>query len=115
MAVRPKKLIPGTLLTTSLATLYATPESNITKVFEIVLCNTDATQTVGVDIHFVDSGDGAGAKNKTFSEGVGGLNLAPLETKVIGLEQRMTAGDSIQAKASVTSLVSIRASGDEIA
>lgn len=113
MAIKPKKLITGTLLTDSHVALYTCGVNVVTKVYEIVLCNTSSTVTVGVEINFVDAGGSVGDQNRVFSSGVGGLNLLPLETRTIAMEERLTAGDFISAKASTTNLVSIRAAGDE--
>lgn len=114
MAIRPKVLVEEVLLTASNDILYTVGDNILTKVFEVVLCNNSPTLTIGVNVHFVKSGSVAAAKNKIYAAGVGGLNLAPLETKTIGMEQRMETGASIVAGATVTDLVSIRASGDEV-
>jgi len=115
MAIRPKKLVPGTLITDTATAVYTVPTNTTTKVYEIVLCNNDTSNTISVDLHMVDSGGSAEAKNRLYLGGTGGLNLAPRETKVIALEERMTQGDSLVVKASTTAQVSIRVSGDELA
>ena len=109
MAVTPRLLITGTLLTDAAATLYTVGDNVVSRVNEIILCNTD-TATRTVDLHIIDSGDTLAAKNQVLD----GLALAAGETRFIGLDQVMVSGDFIQGLADVTSVVSIRASGIEV-
>jgi hypothetical protein len=109
MAVTPKLLIAGTLLTDAAVTLYTAGDNIVSRVNEIILCNTD-TGARTVDIHMIDSGDTLDDKNKIVSA----LAIAAGETRFIGLDQIMGAGDFIQALADVTLKVSIRASGIEV-
>ena len=88
MATTPKELIDGVLLTDSLATLYTVPTNTTAKLYELILHNTDTSNAIGVTLHLIQSGDTAADKNKIFSEE--GEILAATETKIIGMEQRLS-------------------------
>jgi hypothetical protein len=112
MATTPKELVAGTLLTNSLVTLYTSPANTTAKIYEFVFCNSDTTNTIGVTLHLIESGDTAADKNKVLDEN--GFFLAPYETRVFSSEQRLRNGGFLQAKADTTGKVSIRVSGDEV-
>ena len=111
MAVTPKLMVTGTLLTASLATLYTTPVNTVSKVNEIILTNHD-TSARTVALNMVPSGGSAGDANEIID--ATGWTLAAGETRFIGMDQVFEAGGFLQAVSDVTAKVSIRVSGIEI-
>ena len=112
MAITPKRLIPGSALTTSYATYYTVPAGVLTTtVKQVVFCNQD---TVSRTIYMcvIPSGGSEAAANRVFNA----VTLQANETKIFGLTDVMTLGMFIQAKtgeAGGGSLVSMTASGME--
>jgi len=109
MAVNVKKLIPGTVLTASLVTLYTVPDNTRTRANELLICNTD-TAARTFTVNFVASGDTAAVKNTVFDA----APVGPGETLTLGLDQVLETGDFIQALADSANVVSIRMSGVEV-
>jgi hypothetical protein len=114
MAIPAKVLSDGVGLTASTATYYTVPASTVTKVQEIILSNSH-TLPVTVDIYFVPAGGTAAYTNQVFiGDSAAGLILAAKESKTIGLNTILTAGATIQAKASVATVIGTRISGYEM-
>ena len=111
MAVTPKLMVTGTLLTNALATLYTTPVNTVSKVNEIILTNHDTVART-VAMNMIDLAGSASDANEVID--ATGWTLSAGETRFIGLDQVLEAGGFIQALADVTSVVSIRISGIEI-
>lgn len=115
MSVTSKRLMTPALLTNSTATKYTCPTNTIAKDIEFHFCNTDASNTIGVTVYLVESGGAAGDSNTFLKEaGASAFLLGPGETKPWGTEQVLTAGDTIQAKASTTNKISMFISGKEV-
>lgn len=112
MAFTPKTFIDTQQLTDSTATYYTTPTATVSQAGTLVVFNNH-TANVGVNLFLVPNGGSAGASTKLYDEGTNGLVLVPNETRKINLDQIMAAGDTIQADASVTAVVTIRLSGVE--
>lgn len=115
MAVISKKLMTPALLSNTVGTKYTAPTNNITKDIELHFTNTDASSTIGITVYFVENGGSPGDSN-TFLKGTGSgaFLVGPGETRSWGTEQILSAGDSIQALATVASKVSMFASGKEV-
>lgn len=109
MAVELKQMIAGTALTATLATLYTAPVNKTVRANEMLLCNTD-TAARKVTVHFIASGGSAGVLNTILDE----IVLGPGETRTLGLDQVLIAGDFVQAKADAADVVAIRMSGVEV-
>lgn len=109
MAVTVKELIPGTLLTASLVTLYTAPANTTARANEILLCNTDTVART-VTVHIIPSGGSASAANTIFKA----ITVDASETRTLGLDQVFPAGSFVQASADSASVVSIRLSGVEV-
>lgn len=112
MAVTPKKLIDTQQLTNSTATYYTCPTGTVTQAGTLILFNNH-TANVGVNLYLVPSGGSAGADTQIYDSGTNGIVLVPNETRKINIDQTLTAADTIQADASVTTVVTIRLSGVE--
>jgi len=98
------KVIEGISLTGSLATLYTCPGIQEAVLLSAILCNTDTVERTP-DMHIIQSAGSATVTNKVFQE--------PLQTKVsafIDTPFILASGDFIQAKGSVTSVISARLS-----
>lgn len=108
----PKRLTSPSQLGTTVGALYTVPASTVTKVTEILLCNTSgATRTA--TLHLVPSAGVAANGNKIASA----INI-PSDGTPLHLqfnELYMSAGDSIQALASGGSSVTVYVSGVELA
>lgn len=104
-----KKLIPGTLLLTSVTALY-TCMSPATKtiVKEISICNTTSIAYT-FTLYMVANGHVASNAYAIFKT----VTMQPNETKIFGLSSVLEVGDSISALASVSNVLSISASGVE--
>jgi hypothetical protein len=100
--------IPGVLLTTSFAVIYTIPASQIATQIEIDLCNIDASVNVSVEIQFVPSGGSPADTYKVVSD-QSLTSMVPGESRGYGWNRFLTAGYTIQAKASVASKVSCQA------
>jgi len=111
MAVTPKLMVTGTLLTNALVTLYTVPDNTLGKVNEIVFTNHDTVARTAT-LHFIDSGGSAEDKNELIDPT--GWTLAPGEVRFVGMDQVLETGDFIQSLADVTLKVSIRITGIEI-
>lgn len=109
MAITPKEMTAGTLLTATAATLYTVPANTSARVNEMLLCNTD-TSARTFTFYMIASGDSAAAKNTIFS----GVTIGPGETRTLGLDQVLPAASFIQGLADVTSKIAVRISGVEI-
>lgn len=111
MTATPKKLIPGSQLTASVATYYTAPTNTKTLVKKLTLTNND-TSARSVTIYLVPSGGSSGVTN-ILSNAVA---VAPLSTyEAFEAEGHIVpAGGTIQAFADVAAKVTIQASGVEI-
>lgn len=111
MTVKAKNIIPGTMLTASVATLYTVPASTKALIQKMSCVNTDTVART-VTIHLVASGETATPTNMI----VKALPIAAGYTADISdaSAHLLEAGGSIQALASTASVVSIRVSGVEI-
>ena len=89
-------------LTTALQTIYTVPTGKAAKDITFDFHNTDAAAAVGVTLHLVPANGAANDTNKLFSESTGGMVLASNEWRSVPIDQALSAGDTIQAKASVT-------------
>jgi len=112
MAFTPKILIDTQQLTNSTATYYTCPTATTAQANTLVLFNNH-TSNVGINLFLVPSGGSAGADTQIYDEGTNGMVLVPNETRKINLDQILTPGDTIQADASTTTVVTIRLSGVE--
>lgn len=104
-----KRLIHGTLLTTTVATLY-TCSSPVVKtiVKEIAVCNTtDIAYTF--TLYIIANGQVATDRYAIFKT----VTMQPNETKIFGLSSVLGVGDFIAAIASTANVLSISASGVE--
>lgn len=104
----PISIIPGTALTASLVGYYTVPSGNATKVQMngVRFVNTDSVSRT-VTLHVIPSGDSATDANVRFKDMIipAGLSL------YYEIDDVMLPGTVIQAKASVTGVVMISASG----
>lgn len=109
MAVTPKRLVPGSQLTTSAATYY-TATGVKARIDAMALTNTSAG-AVTATVHLVPSGGSAGASNCILSA----RSLAAGETYVVpgALGQWVETGGTIQALASGATSITLVASGVE--
>lgn len=107
MAFTPKKLVQGTLLTTSAVTLYTCPANTRVSITKVSVCETSGAART-VTIHIVASGDTAAAKNKV-------TNVKTLDanesTDLNEAKHILEAGDTIQALADANTAVAIQVSG----
>lgn len=107
--ISPKRLVPGTLLTASLTTLYTVPSSVLSATAkQMLICNTD-TSARTVTVNVVPANGTASPANTIFDA----ISLQPKETKIFGLTDVLAVGGFIQAKADVTDKVAITVSGME--
>jgi len=105
--ITPKRLVPGTTLTTSYVSLYSVTNGTAV-VKSLTVCNTTSTsQTVSVQIR------PSGGSDVTDSTILAATTLQPNETKIFGLTDVMPLGYALFAKASNASAVSLTASGME--
>lgn len=114
MAVNPKSLVDGVVITDSLVTLYTTPALTKTRVSEIAMTNSH-TSAVTVSAHAIPAGGSAGIANRIL-QGVSpdGTVLSAGETLILGLSMVLEAGGFLQFVAGVTGVVGLRVSGTEI-
>ncbi len=114
MAITPKRIIPGSALTTSYATYYTVPASVLTTTMkQLLLCNQDTVPRT-VFLAIIPSGESTtpAASNIVLNS----VSLQANETKIFGLTDVMPTGMFIRAKAGEAgggNLVSITASGME--
>lgn len=108
MAFTPKKLVQGTMLTTSAATLYTCPANT-----RAGITRFSATETSGaartITVHIVASGGTASATNKV-------TNVRTLDANesadINEAKHILEAGDTIQALADAGSAVNVQVSGN---
>lgn len=100
-------IAPTALSATLTTTLYTVPASTKTIVKEMVICNTE-TSALTVSI-FV--GTSATAANAI----IDAVSFAPGETKLFTFSTVLVAADQIRGGASAANVVSINASGVEVA
>ena len=112
MAATNKVLVDGVVLTNAISLLY-TVASNVatTRIVAFTVTNDDVAAVITYDLHIVPSGDSADASNRLVKEAV----LSPKESDQPSaiLNQLVPTGGSIQALASTTLKISVRASGIE--
>jgi len=102
------RVIEGVALTASLATLYTCNQAPFNDVEHAILlsatlCNTDAVLARRPEVHLVPSAGSAGVSNQIWKS-----ELFPRETGWSDDGDDIEPGDFIQAKASVTDVVSAR-------
>lgn len=103
------------LLTNALVTLYTVPAGTAAKDITFDFQNTDTAAAIGVTLHLVPSGDSASDTNKLFSETApNGMVIAPGEWRSVPIDQAISAGATIQAKASVTGKLNIHITVSEV-
>ncbi len=103
------KVVEGVALTGALATLYTAPAGEQAIVLSALICNTDSTSR-RPEVHVVPSGGSADVDNQVWKDA-----LVSKETANVAGGESLAAGDFIQGKASVTSVVSARLSIVEVA
>lgn len=114
--VNRKKAHAPLQLTAALQTIYTVPTGTAAKDITFDFQNTDTAAAIGVTLHLVPNGMSASDSNKLFSEtSPFGLVLAPQEWRSVPIDQALSAGDFIQAKASVASKVTIHTTATEVA
>lgn len=111
MAINFKKLVDGTQLATTAATLYTAPANTTAQIQDVTVCNT-STAAATVTFYVVETGGAANAASTV------------LKTKAIGVSETVTlsdltgvvleAGDTLRGLASAATAVSVQASGIEI-
>jgi hypothetical protein len=111
MAITPKCIIEPVQLTNANVNYYAVTKGN-TIIDKLTLCNT-TTSSANVTIDLVESGGSAGVSKRILSA----RTISPGETYncVEASGHVLNIGDSIQAFASVSARITIRASGREVA
>lgn len=111
MSVTPKKLITPAQLTASAATYYTVPANTKARITKLTFTNSDTTART-MTLYLVPSGGSAGVTNiltKAFPIGPGATYEAfEAEGHVL------STGDTIQALADVTSMVTVQGSGIEV-
>lgn len=112
MQAKPRQLTEPTLLTASAASYYQAPSNKRVMITKVTVSNTDTANARTFDIHVVPSGDTATSTNKLVTEKVLDEKESISAYQVEG--QILNPGDSIHAKASVASVVSLMISGVEI-
>ena len=106
--------VTGSLLTNSAVSYSTIPDNSVGLPREIKLMN-GAVSPVGVDLWFVPPGSAATYSNQEFtSVSPSGIVLAAGETKWIPTKAVLSAGTTIQAKASIGSVVSMSVRGGMI-
>jgi hypothetical protein len=115
LVVTTPKVVPTALLTNSTATLYTTPSTTTpigaiarAKLTSIVFCNTDSSART-VTLYLVASGGTAGVSNTILA----GASIPAGKTWVFDVGHDgipLGNGETIQGRASVTSVVSYRIS-----
>lgn len=107
--ITPKRLVPGSTLTSTLVTYYtvATSVSNATAK-QLIVCNTDTVSRT-FTYNVIPQGGSASVANTLFNS----VTIQPNETKIFGLTDVMPTGTFIQAKASADNVVSMTVSGME--
>lgn len=105
----PIEMCPGTLLTASNAVLYTVDTGDQVMLDTITICNTD-TSSRTITLHLVPSGGSPSVANAI----IYAVNIFANETKIIKPAAVLLAGYTVQAKASLTSVVSIRLDGSRI-
>jgi CO dehydrogenase/acetyl-CoA synthase gamma subunit (corrinoid Fe-S protein) len=102
------------LLTNALVTLYTVPSNTTAKDITFDFQNTD-TAAIGVTVHLVPSGGSASDTNKLFSEtSPNGMIIAASEWRSVPIDQAISAGASIQSKASTTGKVACHITVTEV-
>lgn len=104
-------LVDGILVDDTITSLYEEPTNKETAITEIIFCNTDTTERIGIDMYFTTSGEPAQPKNQILTSS--GWILSPNETRTFCMNQEIQEGGKIQAKATVPAKVSIRISGGQ--
>lgn len=105
-----KRLVAGSLLTSSAATYYtATAPVAKTIIKEMTFCNTDLTTAYAFTLHIVPLGGSAAPANMEFNA----VTLQPGETKVFGRSDVMEVGSFIQAFAGTNAKIAFSCSGVE--
>lgn len=111
MAITPKRLVEGTVLTAAAVTQYTAPGLTKTVIKKVTATNTTGTAQ-SVTLYLIPSGGSAGAAStNTIVQTVpanSGLELYLAENHVL------EAGDFIQALASAVSSITLMASGVEV-
>jgi hypothetical protein len=116
MSTTPKSLIDGVGLTNAYpgTPQYTVPANTKTRILEIIVANNH-TVAVTVDINFVPAGGSPDYTNAVFiGDATNGLILAAKESRVLPFNTVLSAGATIQAKASITTVVGMRGSGIEM-
>lgn len=111
MAINPKRLVEGTVLTASAVTQYTAPGLTKTVIKKVTATNTTSSAQT-VTLYLIPSGGTAGAANtNTIVQTIpanSGLELYLAENHVL------EPGDFIQALASATASITLMASGIEV-
>ena len=106
----PKRLVPGSRLTTSAATYYTTPDNTVATISAMTVTNTTSA-AVTVTIHLVPNASSAGNANVVLFEKV----IPPGQSRIVGeaIGQSLAMGGTIQAQASAATSITLVASGYE--
>lgn len=112
MAITPRRLVPGSVLTTSYATYYTAAISVLSATIkQLILCNTDTVARTAY-VAVIPGGGSQAAANTILN----GVALQANESKIFGLTDVMPTGYFLQAKtgeAGGGNLVSLTVSGME--
>jgi hypothetical protein len=111
MTATPKKLVAGSQLTASAATYYTAAANTKTLLKKLTFTNNDTTART-VTVYLVPSGGTAGVTNLLTKAAsiAAGATYEAFEAE----GHILAPGDTLQALADVTSMVTIQASGVEI-
>jgi hypothetical protein len=96
------------LITDSVSTLYTVPTGLQLIHVDGIFCNSDTTTERTINLYFVPTGGTAGISNQIINGVVGVSGLRGGDTGFLSVDSMLAAGDTIQAIASVTNLVSYR-------
>jgi hypothetical protein len=107
--ITPKRLVPGSALTGSLATYYTVGTATTALVKQITFCNTH-TAAITCDMHIIPPAGTGGVANQIFQD----LALQAGETKMFSVSEVLPTGYFIQALASTTDKVAFTVSGVEV-
>lgn len=110
MKREPKRLIPGSQLTTSAATYY-TVATGLTGTISAMTATNTSDAVAQVTVWLVPQGSTAGDTNVVLSE----RSIAPGDSRIVyeAIGQSLAQGGKIQASASDASAINLVASGYE--